>query len=384
MVVILKNIKPYLLTGSLIATTVIFSMIGNDWKHLLYEDGSPYSAEVLPINYVMTAIHDGTLMDGIQCTINSTNTLDTYAMETPNTYMENPCIVPDIPATEHINATTQKTIPVTDSPIYKHCILNLAVHCKDIGGVLEQDFLNMTFLHINQQEIEQLEALPDKFRGSDIFITKTDIDNIKVSFFIKNKPLEFTTVTEDYFADAVFIGDSRTVGISQYANITNATFLCKTSLTIYDYYKNVITYENKKTSIHDVLAKKQFKKVYFMVGINECSYGTNEDYAKTYGDIINDIQMLQPDALIFVQGNLLVTEHKSNAKGGVNNPRIKERNEIIQSFENKRNIFYLDINESPLCKDGALIPEYTWDEVHIKAEYYSIWKDFYLAHGIIL
>ncbi len=46
---------------------------------------------------------------------------------------------------------------------------------------------------------------------------------------------EFTTATEDYFADACFIGDSRTVGISQYAGIENATFLCKTSLSIYDY-----------------------------------------------------------------------------------------------------------------------------------------------------
>ena len=41
---------------------------------------------------------------------------------------------------------------------------------------------------------------------------------------------DFTTATDDYFADACFIGDSRTVGISQYSGIENATFLCKTSL----------------------------------------------------------------------------------------------------------------------------------------------------------
>ena len=41
-----------------------------------------------------------------------------------------------------------------------------------------------------------------------------------------------------------------------------------------------------------------------------------------------------------------------------------------------------DINESPLCKDGSLIQSYTWDHVHIKAQYYEIWKEFLLNHAI--
>ncbi len=87
-------------------------------------------------------------------------------------------------------------------------------------------------------------------------------------------PLSFTTASEDYFDGACFIGDSRTVGISKYAGIENAVFLCKNSFTIYDYDKKDITYNDKKTSVRDVLSNEQFEKIYLMVGINECGIGT--------------------------------------------------------------------------------------------------------------
>lgn len=193
----------------------------------------------------------------------------------------------------------------------------------------------------------------------------------------------FTPVTEDYFKDAVFIGDSRTVGISEYSGIENATFLCKTSLTIYDYDKPKISYNNEKTSIQDVLEQKQFGKIYLMVGINECSYGTPESFYELYRQVVEDIRKLQPNALIFIEGNLLVTQSKSDSNQGVTNENIASRNELIATLANQKDTFYIDINQSSLCENGALIPELTWDQIHIKAQYYTVWKDFLLEHGIV-
>lgn len=193
----------------------------------------------------------------------------------------------------------------------------------------------------------------------------------------------FTTATEDYFVDACFIGDSRTVGISQYAGIENATFLCKTSLTIYDYDKPKITYNDQKMSIQDVLSETQFAKIYLMVGINECGTGTPETFYELYRDVVEDIRRLQPEALIFIQGNLFVTEKKSNDGDSITNENIAARNALIATLANQKDIFYIDINESSLCEDGALVADYTWDQVHVKAQYYPIWKDYLLQHAII-
>ena len=200
----------------------------------------------------------------------------------------------------------------------------------------------------------------------------------------EDETYHFTTATDDYFTDACFIGDSRTVGISAYSGIEGATFLCKTSLSIYDYDKPKITYENTRISIHDVLEQKQFAKIYLMVGINECGIGTPQSFFEQYRDVVNDIRSLQPDALIFLQGNLLVTQKKSNESKSITNENISARNKLISTLANQKDIFYIDINESSLCEEGALVPEYTWDQVHIKAQYYPVWKEFLLEHAIVL
>lgn len=194
----------------------------------------------------------------------------------------------------------------------------------------------------------------------------------------------FTTAGEDYFDGACFIGDSRTVGISQYAGIENAVFLCQNSLTIYDYEKPKVVYDGRKTSVKDVMSGKQFAKIYIMLGINEGGRGTPETFLDSYRDVVADIRLLQPDALIFIQGNLLVTESKSSSGGYITNENILARNALISTLANQKDIFYIDINESSLCANGALIPDYTWDQVHIRAQYYPIWKEFLLSHAVIL
>ena len=195
---------------------------------------------------------------------------------------------------------------------------------------------------------------------------------------------DFTTAGENYFDDACFIGDSRTVGIQDYCGMENATFLCKTSLTIFDYDKPKITFNGKKTSVKDVLSQNQFAKIYLMVGINECGTGTPESFYENYRTVVESIRELQPEALIFIQGNLLVTKEKSQENTAINNENISARNQLISTLANQQDIFYIDINESEFCEDGALIASYTWDQVHVKAQYYPIWKNFLLEHAIVL
>lgn len=119
-----------------------------------------------------------------------------------------------------------------------------------------------------------------------------------------------------------------------------------------------------------------------MVGINECGTGTPESFYERYRDVVMDIRRLQPEALIFIQGNLFVTQKKSEDGDSITNENIAARNNLIATLANQKDIFYIDINESSLCDEGALISDYTWDQVHVKAQYYPIWKDFLLRHAI--
>lgn len=318
----MNSIKHYLLPFSILLSSLFFTLIGAYWNQEHYHKAEAYSAKNPPLALAMMGLHDGLLFQD----------LDSATMEDEVFLAE---------------ASEISTV-------------------SEISSIAEEPAVLETSTATSIEEV---------FPESDLPLTESPV--------ILPETYSFTPVTEDYFQDAVFIGDSRTVGISEYSGIENATFLCKTSLSIYDYAKPKITYKDKKTSIQEVLQNETFGKIYLMVGINECSYGTPESFYELYREVVEDIRRLQPEALIFIEGNLLVTQSKSDSSQSVTNENISSRNELIATLANQKDTFYIDINQSSLCENGALIPEFTWDQIHIKAQYYTVWKDFLLEHGIV-
>lgn len=203
----------------------------------------------------------------------------------------------------------------------------------------------------------------------------------------KERTYTFERVTEEYFDDALFIGDSRTVGLLDYAGIEErATFYCKTSLTIWDVLeKPIVKAEGQKQllTVEEALTQNQFGKIYLMVGINELGRGNTELFMEQYVEVVNRIRKLQPDAVIFVEGIMRVAGKKNASDAIFNNTNINEKNGRIRELADNKDIFYIDVNEVVCDEEGNLNAEYTFDEVHLKAAYYQIWKEFLLEHGIV-
>ncbi len=195
----------------------------------------------------------------------------------------------------------------------------------------------------------------------------------------------FTTVDEDYFDDALFIGDSRTVGLHDYAGLDNTTFYASTGLSIHRVFRADIvpvTGSRKKITIEKALQEKQFAKIYIMLGINELGTGNAESFGEKYGEVLARIRELQPDAIIYVQGIMCVSTKRSARGDYIRNEEIYTRNLELQKLENGKDIFYLDINPVISDEDGGLMPEYSFDGVHLKAAYVDIWKNYLLEHAV--
>ena len=197
----------------------------------------------------------------------------------------------------------------------------------------------------------------------------------------------FTRVEEDYFDDALFIGDSRTQGMLEYGGLEDrATFYCKTSLTVYDLFKKdkaFIKEDGRKLTLTEALTEHQFGKIYLMVGINEMGTGTPESFFEEYARAVFQIQKLQPDAIIFVQGIMRVAGEKNASDPIFNNTNINIRNVEIQTLADNRDIFYIDVNEAVCDENGNLHDDWTFDQIHLQAKYYQVWKEFLLDHGIV-
>lgn len=203
----------------------------------------------------------------------------------------------------------------------------------------------------------------------------------------EEEPLEFTHVDKEYFADAVFIGDSRTQGLYEYSNLADvATFYSKTSLTVYNLFekpKDFIREGDENLTLEQALSRHQFKKVYLMIGINEMGTGTPESFFEAYARAVYKIRELQPDAIIFVQGIMRVAGQKNASDPVFNNTNINIRNVEIETLANGKDIFYIDVNEAVCDENGNLYADWTFDQIHLKAKYYQVWENFLMEHGIV-
>ncbi len=196
----------------------------------------------------------------------------------------------------------------------------------------------------------------------------------------------FEKVDSSYFKDALFIGDSRMVGLAEYSGLEGATFYADVGLTIYKIFeKPFIKVEGKKGKItlEEALQKNHYKKIYLMIGINELGTGTTEDFLEAYTAAIEKIKKLQPDSIFFIQGILYVTAERSEEDSVINNQNIKMRNDSISMLANGRDTFYIDVNEIYTDSEGNLGKDYSNDNVHLKAEYYDLWTEFLMEHGIL-
>lgn len=198
----------------------------------------------------------------------------------------------------------------------------------------------------------------------------------------KPETKSFVDVDESYFEDAVFIGDSRTVGLQDYSGL-NATFYATVGLNVYDMWdEDFCNLNGSKVSLEQALSVKQYKKVYFQIGINEMGRGTIDTFMEAYQKSVEKFMELQPDAIIYVQAIMKVTKSKSDNDPIFNNEGITARNERIAELADGQKIFYIDENEVVCDESGGLNPELTFDNLHLYGSQYGIWVDFLKTKGI--
>ena len=187
-----------------------------------------------------------------------------------------------------------------------------------------------------------------------------------------------------YFDDAAFLGDSRTLGISDYAGLDGADFYCDSGMTIFKILEEEVTYQKtgSKVLMPEVLQNKKYGKIYIMLGMNELGYGNTEMYLEQYRQVLNQIREWQPEAIIYIMANLHVSEEKNNMETEFNNMNINSKNAASAELANGTDVFYLDVNPVFTDEEGYLNAELTFDGVHLYAKHYDAWREFLLEHAV--
>ncbi len=196
----------------------------------------------------------------------------------------------------------------------------------------------------------------------------------------------YQTVDKSYFDDAVFIGDSRTVGMQDYSGLDNASFFAKTGLNVYEVLEDEFITDpadGSQASVSHMLQKYHYGKIYFMVGINELGTGNTGTFQKAYERVIRKFHKWQPNAVIYIQGIIPVSKAKAAEDDIFNNININDKNVAIAQLADGKDIFYLDVSGKLTDKNGYLKKDYTFDDVHMYAQNYVMWTDYLMEHAVV-
>lgn len=207
-------------------------------------------------------------------------------------------------------------------------------------------------------------------------------------YYVPNTYSYFTpkssAVSLSWFDDAVFMGDSRSVGLVAYTGLTNSTTAkdyTKVSLTIFGYdSKAVTTVDGVACTTSQALRKVSFSKVYIAFGMNECGYSKSSFISK-YREVIRDIKSINPSAKIYVEDILPVTATKSANSDVFNNPRINEYNQALMQLAQEEGVYFLAVSENMKTSRGTLpSDEAAKDGLHFGGSLCRIWLYYLRTH----
>lgn len=183
---------------------------------------------------------------------------------------------------------------------------------------------------------------------------------------------------KDNFADAVFIGDSRTEGLQINTGLTSARFLAAKGLMVDTALKNnVIKLKSgSKGTVIDGLKEGSYNRVYLMFGMNELGWPYLDVFTNRYEKLIEEIKSVQPNATIYLQSILPVSKEKSDKDSIYNNENISKFNKAIKEMADKNGYIYLDVASAVMDSNSALPSNASSDGVHLNKEYSQKWLNY--------
>ncbi len=198
-------------------------------------------------------------------------------------------------------------------------------------------------------------------------------------------PENSTDVEEEWFEDAVFLGDSRTEGLQLYSGLHAGDFFWHKGMTVFrvddeDYRQ--IEVDGQSMTMMEALARKQYAKVYIMIGINELGYPASS-YEKGLKAMVDQVKEIQPNSVIYLQTLPPVNEGKAASSGlgsYINNTNVNTFNEIIVETAKEKQVALLDVASVFRSEQGDLPADMASDGVHFKRDGYQLWYAYLRCH----
>lgn len=197
---------------------------------------------------------------------------------------------------------------------------------------------------------------------------------------------ETAYVSDDYFDNTLFLGDSRTVALQANGFIRGENTFAVNGISHVTFLTQQFTdsVTGVTGDIFSIVKERKPDKIYVALGVNGVAYIDKAAFISRYEELIDGLMAASPESKIIIQCILPVNEQ--NYTGGnqnLNNTNIDKMNEELLSLAERKGVFYLDI--AYLIKDGSnnLAQVYDCgDGLHFSFTGYSTVYDGICKHGV--
>lgn len=191
-----------------------------------------------------------------------------------------------------------------------------------------------------------------------------------------------------YFSDAAFLGDSLTVGFSDYSINLGGALICGYTGVGPDAIVNRSAVKSSTRGEEialDVLAAAQPKKLYILLGTNTLTtLGAADRFLAYYGQMLDLLrQTLGDDCVIYVQSIPPVRPAAAEEKPGLASDVLRSVNEQLAQMAADKGCVYLDLWETFADGEGSLKEILAApDGVHFSAgNGYGAWVTYLRNHA---
>ena len=209
---------------------------------------------------------------------------------------------------------------------------------------------------------------------------------------------------EAWFSDAVFIGDSITLGWKNYndtwlsisgsENFFGQThFLCEGSygaghaLESVEQYNGHPTYMGEQRNVWDSIKLMDAKKVFICFGLNDLAIYGVDGTVENFRKLCDKITEVNPGVKIYIISAMYMYKGSFDDTWKLSNPNLRELNKGLRQLCKEKGMGFVDIASHLVDSDGYLLKEYCSDEyVHQTSEAYNTWADILrsiAAHNIV-
>lgn len=231
-----------------------------------------------------------------------------------------------------------------------------------------------------QQEKQENPAQPEKQpEPSQPDVTELTSERILSSAALV--PNSGSSVGDEYFDDAAFVGDSITEGIKLYEVMTNATVVAARGINL----DNVFTDDQIRTAqgnstVMGALEAAEPQKIYIMFGANGVGWFTEQHFTDVYTKFVKAVKEQHPDSQIYLQSILPVTQEFDDSREDISNDKINRYNELVVEIAEEQEVHYLDVASAFKDEKGCLPEDSNGDGMHFGNKYYQKWFDYLKSH----